>query len=290
MKVWTESEINKAMKLHLGIDIGTSGLKTVLLDENMKIAAAKEFPSGTSSASDAAKILLTDSGFSSEHIASCGAIGVGTDSLESSFFGAVPVVLSEFECFSKGAQLLTGEKNALIVSMGTGTSFVFAEGSRYTHIGGSGVGGGTLSGLCRLITGAEYRAEIHKMISKGSETKVDLTMGDIYDGIFEGLAKDVTASNFGKPVMSLDKNDLAAAVSNMIFQTAGVMAALALKGSALNKAVFVGGMTEIPEGRAVLDGVSKLHGTEFIIPENSVFAGAVGAAAKAAEEFYRTNK
>ena len=115
------------------------------------------------------------------------------------------------------------------------------------------------------------------MISAGSAARVDLTIGDICKGDVGGLSPDVTAANFGKKVMSTDKNDIAAGLANMVFQTAGVMAALACKNTDCEHVVFVGAMTEIPEGREMLRAVGNLHGMTFDVPAGGTYAGALGA-------------
>lgn len=196
------------------------------------------------------------------------------------FLGAPVTRFSEFECFGRGGQYLSGHNKALVVSMGTGTAFVSADGDTYIHLGGSGVGGGALSGLSELITGVRRSSEINKMISAGSAARVDLTIGDICKGDVGGLSPDVTAANFGKKVMSTDKNDIAAGLANMVFQTAGVMAALACKNTDYEHVVFVGAMTEIPEGREMLRAVGNLHGMTFDVPAGGTYAGALGAVLK----------
>jgi type II pantothenate kinase len=39
----------------------------------------------------------------------------------------------------------------IVVSMGTGTSLVKCDGKEIKHIGGIGIGGGTLAGLSRIM-------------------------------------------------------------------------------------------------------------------------------------------
>jgi activator of 2-hydroxyglutaryl-CoA dehydratase len=77
--------------------------------------------------------------------------------------------------------------------------------------------------------------------------------------------------------MSDNPADIAAGISNMIFQTAGVMAAFACKGTDFGEAVFVGSLAELPEGKAVLEAVADLHGLKFTVPRNAAYAGALGA-------------
>ncbi len=96
-------------------------------------------------------------------------------------------------CFGRGAQYISGHSKTLAVSMGTGTAFVLADGEKYNHPGGSGVGGGTLTGL---ITGKTESAEINRMILCGN------------------------AANAGKKTVSRNESDIAAGIANVIFPNA----------------------------------------------------------------------
>jgi len=50
-----------------------------------------------------------------------------------------------------GARYETGKERMTVVSMGTGTSIVKCDGDDIQHIGGIGIGGGTLMGLSRIL-------------------------------------------------------------------------------------------------------------------------------------------
>ncbi len=275
------------MKYYLGIDMGGSSVKLIAADKDMNIAARAQYPSDESleTLTATAEKMLSEAGISAEDIVCAAAAGVGVSVLDSEFMGAPVRIFSEFESFGRGGQYLSGCDRILVVSMGTGTAFVRADGTCYTHLGGSGVGGGALNGLSALLTGASGIAEIRRLISSGNTSEVDLTVGDICKGQCGSLSADVTAANFGKKKMSQDKADITAGLANMIFQTAGIMAGLACKGTDLEKAVFVGSMTEIPEGREILRAVGVLHNMEFKVPDNGagVYAGAMGAVLLASE-------
>lgn len=259
--------------------MGGSSVKIIASDENINIIAKKQYPSDGSidTLTSAVLEMLESAGIDRSSIARAAAAGVGTSVLGETFLGVPVKIFSEFESFGRGGQYLGRTDKALIVSMGTGTAFVRAEGRKYIHLGGSGVGGGTLNGLSELTTGISDIHCIHEMISKGSAAAVDLTVGDICKGVCGTLSADVTAANFGKKAMSRNKDDIAAGLANMIFQTAGVMAGLACSGTDIDKAVFVGSMTEIPEGREMLRAVGGLYNMEFAVPDGGAYAGAVGA-------------
>lgn len=276
------------MQFYLGIDMGGSAVKLIAAAINngsLSVLGRTAYPSGESAQrlEAEAKKLISGLGLSEKDIAGTALTGVGASDVGDIFLGAPVTRFSEFECFGRGGQYLSGHDKALVVSMGTGTAFVRAEGSSYTHLGGSGVGGGALSGLSELITGVRSSSEINKMISEGSAAKVDLTIGDICSGDVGGLSPDVTAANFGKKAMSHNSSDIAAGLANMIFQTAAIMAAFACKGTDCEHVVFVGAMTEIPEGREMLRAVGDLHGMTFDVPSGGTYAGALGAVLRCCE-------
>lgn len=263
---------------YLGTDIGGSAVKLVAADESGNILARRKYAAdGSGKHLDAeAKKMLSEAGITTppRHIFITGA---GSDIAGSLFENISRTSFEEFVCFGRGAVSLTGIDKAVIVSIGTGTAFVIADKNSFTHIGGSGVGGGTLSGLAELTLNVTDSDILNRLISEGNPAKVDLTMGDICKGTLGGLAADVTAANFGSRHISHEPAHIAAGLSNMIFQTAGVMAAFACKGTDITNAVFVGAMSEIPEGKAVLEAVGKLHSLTFTIPEGGAYAGALGA-------------
>ncbi|MGN0638212.1 MAG: hypothetical protein ACI4J0_07550 [Huintestinicola sp.] len=263
---------------YLGTDIGGSAVKLIAADEKGNILTRRKYTADGSGErlENETRIMLSEAGMTAPpaHIFLTGA---GSDISENRFKDIPRTCFEEFGCFGRGAVKLSGIDKAVIVSIGTGTAFVIADKNNYTHIGGSGVGGGTLSGLAELTVNTSDSAALNRLISEGNPAKVDLTMGDICKGTLGGLAADVTAANFGSRHISHDPADIAAGISNMIFQTAGVMAAFACKGTDITNAVFVGAMSEIPEGKAVLEAVGQLHSLTFTVPEGGAYAGALGA-------------
>ena len=79
--------------------------------------------------------------------------GVGSSFIKGNLFGIPTEKVDEFLAIGQGGSLLAGTKRAIIVSMGTGTALVSVNGDKIVHLGGSGVGGGTLMGLCDKMIG-----------------------------------------------------------------------------------------------------------------------------------------
>ena len=73
--------------------------------------------------------------------------GVGPTFITEDLYGIPTKHVDEFQAIGLGGLHMSGLKEAVIVSMGTGTAFVHADQSEIVHLGGTGVGGGTLRGL-----------------------------------------------------------------------------------------------------------------------------------------------
>ena len=267
------------MSVILGVDVGGSTTKIVALDPKpigmLQVRAGDQLTSLYGaignflhqyhlSLKDVKKIVLT---------------GVGASLIEEDIYGIPTCKVNEFAAIGKGGLLLADEEDALVVSMGTGTAFVYAKGNQIEHIGGSGVGGGTLIGLSQKLIGETAFDAILSYAESGDLSHVDLSVQDISTADISTLPKNVTASNFGRIKSTATKGDLALGLINMIFQTAGVMAAFTAKARGFKKIIVTGSLTAIPFGKEVFEGVAALHGIPFIIPENATFATALGAAA-----------
>ena len=77
--------------------------------------------------------------------------GVGAAYIDEPVYGIPTQKVDEFIADGLGARFESGLSKAIVVSMGTGTSFVQCDGDDIHHIGGIGIGGGTLQGLARVM-------------------------------------------------------------------------------------------------------------------------------------------
>lgn len=66
----------------------------------------------------------------------------------------------------------------MVVSMGTGTSFVGVKDRIPTHLGGIGIGGGTIIGLSKLMLNTDDIDKIQELASGGKVGHIDLRVGD----------------------------------------------------------------------------------------------------------------
>ena len=148
-------------------------------------------------------------------------------------------------------------KKAVVVSLGTGTAIVKADGGKTTHLGGTGVGGGTLLGLSKCILGSTDINNIIEMARDGDLGNIDLAISDISNLKIGDLPSNATASNFGKTSDKAVKSDFALGIFNLVFQSIGVIAMFASKQTDNRDIVLTGRLALIPQARIIFDGISK---------------------------------
>ena len=198
--------------------------------------------------------------------------------LSGDIYGIPTQRIEEFSAIARGGLALAGLDEAVVVSMGTGTAFIHAHGKDYSHIGGSGVGGGTIVGLGKKLTGASDHESLCALAERGSLSHVDLTIGDISKNDIEKLGSEITAANFANVKDSATDCDLALGVVNMVLQTILTLAVFACKNSSVKKVILTGALTGLRELLPMIELFKTLYPVEFIVPENAAFATAVGAA------------
>ncbi|MDR1116793.1 MAG: type II pantothenate kinase [Oscillospiraceae bacterium] len=267
------------MGITLGIDIGGSTTKIVGIDGGSIITPLLVRASDpVASLFGAFGKFVDENSLSLSNIENVAITGVGASHVEKSIYGIPTTRMEEFLCNGYGGLCLSGLDEAVIVSMGTGTALVNACKDDIRHIGGTGMGGGTLLGLSSLILNVRDIDYLIEMAAGGDLRLVDLTVGDISKEVLPGLPSNSTASNFGKISDEAGKNDLALAIFNLVFQTIGMMAVFATRGTDRNDVVLIGNLTAIPQCREIFMSLEQLYNYHFIIPLHSEHATAVGAA------------
>ncbi len=206
--------------------------------------------------------------------------GVGSSYVKRNLYGLDCHRASEFESIGKGGLYLSGLSEALVVSMGTGTAMVHANGGRMTYLGGTGVGGGTLMGLSKLLLKAESIEHIAEYAENGNLDNIDLRIKDITaNGALEALLKDMTVSNFGNVSDIASKSDIALGILNMVFETIGMVSVFAARSVGVRNVVLTGNVTQFDFCKRKFDEINGMgYGVNFIIPERSRFATVIGAA------------
>lgn len=173
-----------------------------------------------------------------------------------------------------------GSAPLLVVSAGSGTAVVAARDDQYAHITGSGVGGGTLLGLARLLLGTTDPHTIDALALQGDPNGVDLSLADVITGPIGQLPADATAVNFGRLArhdLPARREDLAAALVTLVGQVIAVTAINAARAQQIERAVVTGHLTDMPSVRRVLDLVGGYYGMPLILPPDAGYATALGA-------------
>jgi type II pantothenate kinase len=88
---------------------------------------------------------------------------------------------------------------------------------------------------------------------------------------------NATAANFGKALDAVKKEDVSAGVFNLVYQSIGTMSVLASRCCGVNDIVYTGQLTSFKQCRDYLMPFKDLYNANFIIPEDAVFATAVGS-------------
>lgn len=266
------------MKIKVGLDIGGSTTKIVGMQDGKIIAREiVRAADPVTSAFGAVGKLINDHSISVNDIEQINITGVGSGYPQAPIFGIKTVVVEEFKATGLGGLYLSGLEHAVVVSMGTGTAYLEANKNNVRHIIGSGVGGGTLVGLGMALTGTSDAVKLSDMATSGDILKCDLTIGDITKNGVTGLPMNVTASNFGKAADDLSREDKMAGVFNLVYQAVGTVAVMASRQCNLKDIVFTGQLTDLKECQQYLMPFEDLYGVNMIVPEDAVFATALGS-------------
>ena len=268
------------MSVVIGIDVGGSTTKIVgYTDAGKLISMLKvEAADPLTSAYGALGKFINENKLSLSDVRQIILTGVGSSLFKKDIYGIPTSHVDEFKAIGLGGLALSNKKEGLIISMGTGTAFVRAGKQGIAHIGGSGVGGGTVLGLCGKLCGASSFSTVEEMAEKGALHKVDLNIEDISTGVIATLPPDTTASNFGKMEDGASGEDFALGVLNMTFQTVGMMAVFACRNDQVKDVILTGTLSQVPFAKKVFQMLHKMYKINFIIPKNAIYATATGAA------------
>ena len=265
------------MGIVLGIDVGGSTTKIVGIKEEkcfgmLQVRAADQITSMYGAIGN----LLSKYGFHPGDVLQIFLTGVGASFINEQVYGIKTTKVDEFNAIGYGALSLTNLDEALVVSMGTGTAFVRATKNEVVHLGGSGIGGGTVLGLASQMLGKNDVDAVLALAETGSLKNIDLSVSDILSSKVQSLPSDLTASNFGKIISTASDSDIALGILNMVFETAGMLTVFALKNDTIKDVILTGTLATFPQADIVFSAFRKLMGLNYIIPADAVFATALG--------------
>lgn len=203
--------------------------------------------------------------------------GIGASKVDKESFSVPINFVDEFTAIAKGGLYLAKKEEALVASVGTGTAFIEVNKECAKHLGGTGVGAGTLFNICKRMLNINSFDEIEKLAKIGDVEKIDLRIKDITTEEIPTLPLDLTLSNFGKFQEDSKNEDIVIGLINMIFEVIGMMAVFIISKKDIKDVILIGNITVLPGVKYVLDRIEKVQNIKFIVPEDSEFAVVLGA-------------
>lgn len=268
--------------MKLGIDIGSTNVKIALIDNEKMVKKLFFYMEGKKfieALDEAIDFDITT--HNSIYITGVGSSYIKNNKKLSNLVESGKItVVSEIDALSKGALTLTKLPHALVASCGTGTAFINASSSSAKHIGGSGVGGGTIVGLSSLYGLTDDIEKIKSYALDGNTNNLDSLIEDITLKSTKLLAPNVTAANFGKVKLGkkYNKNDISSSILNMVYQTIAMLSVFAARSIGENNVILVGALSESQYAKKVLKDVEELHeDINFFIPDDGIYACCMGA-------------
>jgi len=186
--------------------------------------------------------------------------------------------VDEMQAVGLGGLALARMKSGLVVSAGTGTAMVAARELDVRHVTGSGVGGGTLLGLSKLILGTDDVHEVNRLALAGEAAAVDVMLTEAVGGEIGRLPAEANAVNLGKLVRDVDfsREDLAAGLVRLVAQVIAVIAINAANAEGLDEIMMIGHLMDLESILREINLVGKFYDRDFTIPENPGFGTAMG--------------
>lgn len=264
----------------IGVDIGSSTTKIVEYKDD-KIINKKIYQKNNTVENHIQDFIKNNN---TVDIESFVITGIGADKVDLAKYNVPIKKVEEFVAIATGGKYLSQKQEVIVVSVGTGTALIKVTPEEIKHLGGTGVGAGTLLNMCDRILDVKSFNEILELSKKGDLSKIDLRIGDVTEQEIETLPKDLTLANFGKYEIDSKKEDIVLGLLNMIFEVIGMMAVFATLNSNIKNIVVIGNITVIPAVKDIIEKLEKLHKVNFILSSEAEFAVVLGAIKKSLED------
>lgn len=263
----------------IGIDIGSTTTKVAAIKpDNVIIRIKTKAVDAITSATGAFGKLIVENHFSLDSIEKINITGAGASRITNNLFGIKTNRIGEMTAIGTGGKYLSKKDKIIISNIGTGTAIIEVNGKDINHLGGTGVGGGTIIGLSKKMLGTTDFDTIMEYASKGIIHNVDLMIRDITDTNISFLDKEFTAANFGKMRDNATKEDLALGIINLTYQVIGMVSVFAAKSKNNDTVVVTGKGSNNPIGQKILNNISRAYNISYEFPADAEYATAIGAA------------
>lgn len=267
-------------KIVIGIDVGISTTKIVGIDEKGMVISPIRIKATDpiTSLYGAFGKYLHDNKIKLDEVEHVMLTGVGAAYIDEHIYGLPTSKSEEFIADGLGAKYESKLDRMIVVSMGTGTSLVKCDGESIKHIGGIGIGGGTLAGLSRIMLKTDDVKQITNLAKDGDVSKINLLIKDISAQPLPGLPMSAVASLFSNAKANTSREDIAKGLIWMVLQCIGSATILSSLESGIKDFVLIGNLSLLPLCREVYPAMEKVYGVRFHVPKYSEFCTAIGAA------------
>ena len=266
------------MGIRIGIDIGSSTTKIVAFEkERMLEPMAVRADNQMTSLYGAFGSYLYANNLELSDVDGVYITGMGSKQVDKPVYGCPTYKVDEFQATGTGGYYLTDKKEVIVVSMGTGSFYVKVTETEMKHLGGVGLGGGTICGLSAVALNTDDIHEIAALSRRGDVAQIDLRIGDLAKEKLPGLNLDVTASNFAKADAQSKPEDVAAGIVHMVIENICQTGILASAQTGIKDYILIGGLTKFFECQKIIEAFKRLWDVEITIPKYSDYATAIGA-------------
>lgn len=264
----------------IGIDVGISTTKIVGIDDKMQIVSPIRIKANdpVTSLYGAFGKYLHDNNISLADVEHVMLTGVGAGYIEGDIYGLPTSKTDEFLADGLGAKYEVDLDRMIVVSMGTGTSLVQCDRGKIERIGGFALGGGTLSGLSRVMLKTGNIHQVVELAKQGDLSNIDVQIGAISPHPVPGLPMEATASLFGNAKADSKPEDIALGIIWTVMQTIGSATILSALGSGIKDFVMIGNLSLLPQCKELFPILEDMYDVRFHIPTHSEFSTAIGAA------------
>lgn len=269
------------MKTIVGIDIGGSTTKiSGFVEGNLLKCVQVEASNPVASLFGAFGQFLTENELDLGDISQIRLTGVGSMAVTKPIYGIPTYRVDEFIANGVGGRYFAKAEKSVVVSMGTGTSYVLVEGDKLSHLGGIAIGGGTILGLSKLLLNTQDIDAIQHMSLEGDYHNIDLLIGDISKQPLPGLNLEVTAANFGKVREMATKEDVAAGIVHMVIENLCHTGTLIAQDKGVKEFILIGSLANFAECEPITKDCAALagEGVYFVVPQYAGFGTAIGTA------------
>lgn len=277
------------IKYILSIDYGSSITKYLIMKvDNDDISVYKKdnmYSKGIDEVKDRLLSIFKDNNIDIKNEVELVVTGGYSSSITKDYIGVEPFIVPEYTAISYGVLLLSKLDKAIIANVGTGTCYIYSDLIDIRHMGGTGMGGGSISGIGKKIYKIDDVDMMIEKASMGDKKNVDFFISDVVSDVAFDLDKSLTASNLPKTQYDTKDDDFVLGLYNMICQNLGIEAIqvrdIILKEKKMDKnelpIVFSGTIIKYKLIRDMLDGIAKDLKEKFVYVEDSKYTTVIGA-------------